>query len=210
LPNSEFMVAEVGISAATTANAAEDHVEEVTQTFVAWRSDTMLECSDATTYVNFSSQKDRAHSSLNIDEIVRQDMNAGLAKMHRQLHDERRKASIRYLAGFWPVAVGLVLGLFAPAIKDLLEPFGDWGMAIVFPFVVLCGRPELHLSSSAAASISQFMLYAQFPIEGLIAKIASRGRVTLPAVTTRVACLQILATFLLLLVSGVVGQIVGR
>jgi hypothetical protein len=170
----------------------------------------MFECSDATSYLNFRSKKDRGHSPLSIDEIVRQDMNAGIARMHRQLHDERRTESIRYLVRFWPVAVGLVLGFFAPAIKDLLEPLNGWGMEIVFPFVVLCGRPELHLSSSTAASISQFMLYAQFPIEGLVAKIASRGHVTFSAVTTRAACLQILATSLVLLVSGAVGQIVGR
>jgi hypothetical protein len=167
----------------------------------------MLGCSETTPFLNFRSQKDRAYSPLNIDEIARQDMATGIAKMHRQLQDERRKASMRYLVGFWPVAVGLVLGLFAPTIKDLLEPFKEWGMEIVFPFVVLCGRPELHLSSSFAASISQFMLYAQFPIEGLI---ASRGRATFSAVTARIACLQILAASLLLLVSGAVGQIVGR
>jgi hypothetical protein len=33
LPESEFKVAEVDVSAATTGNAAEDHVDEVTQIF---------------------------------------------------------------------------------------------------------------------------------------------------------------------------------
>jgi hypothetical protein len=164
----------------------------------------MSNSSNFTLGVHNSAEDVRVFSQHDIQELGKMEMQAGLAKLHSRLQSERRKQSMRYWADFWPVGVGLVLAFFAPQLSDLLSQF-KWGMGIMFPYVVLAGRPELHLSSSMAGILPQVILYAQFPIEGLLARSASKPHVTLAAVIGRVACFQILASTLLVLVSGSLG-----
>jgi hypothetical protein len=150
-------------------------------------------------------QVESVYSPLSFEQVGRLQMQASLDKMNTQLKEERHKESLKSLIGFWPLGVGLVMACLAPLLSDILTPIKPWGMGLVFPFVVLSERPELHLSSYFAATVPQVMLYAQFPIEALIAKIGSKGRVTLFEVAMRVATLQVLAIALLFLLNQAIG-----
>jgi len=165
----------------------------------------MLEYTEIPPHLNIPPQGNPTYSLANFDEVCKQEMQAGLARIHRQLEQERRKEHLRFLVGLWPIAAGLALACFAPLASELLAPSTSMEMGIVFPFVVLAGRPELHLTGFLAAVLPQFMLYAQFPLEGLVARMASKDRVTLPAITARIACFHVMAALLLLLVSGTIG-----
>jgi hypothetical protein len=78
------------------------------------------------------------------------------------------------LGDWWPIALGLALGYLSPQIYSLLEQYGEAAILVVYPFVVLSGNPLLGLSRVSALHIPQTMIYAQFPIEGIIAWYAMR------------------------------------
>jgi hypothetical protein len=140
-----------------------------------------------------------------IEMMWKMEMDAAIARLHRRLELERKRLTRQYWARFWPVAVGIVAACFAPELRETLDLFfKPWGVGLVFPFVVLLERPELHLHGTLATALPHFMLYAEFPLEGLLAKSIIVGKVTPVAVFGRVACLHLLASTLLIMVSGAI------
>jgi hypothetical protein len=122
----------------------------------------------------------------------------------------RQQKSLMRLAEYWPVGVGIFFAMFAPALQDIVAPFKPWGMWIVFPFVSIAGRPEIFMGDKLAAMVPTFMLYAQFPLEGLLAKIALKGNTRPPAVAAQVLLLHVLCIVELWLANGSVWQLLGR
>jgi hypothetical protein len=137
-------------------------------------------------------------------------MKDGLAESRmRELEERRRRLWVR-LASFWPVAAGLLISALAPQLRDLVAPYQPWGMWIVFPFVVLCGRPELSILGDVARVLPQFMLFAQFPLEGLLAKYLLRNHVTFSGVAWQLLFYHALGVAELWLLTGAVTQILPR
>lgn len=139
----------------------------------------------------------------------------------QQIEDERKafqawlrlqriKLRLRGMLDFWPLALGLLLGLQAPQLCALLMRRHPWSEWVVFPFVLLAGRPELHLGAHLGGTLPLIILYAQFPVEGLIMQWVLRRRVTVHGVAGRVLYLHYLCLVQLLMVSGVVGQALMR
>jgi hypothetical protein len=118
---------------------------------------------------------------------------------------QRIRQSLRSLVDYWPLALGLVLGVAAPHLRTLLMDRHPWAMWVVFPFVLLAGRPELH-----AGTLPLVMLYLQFPVEGLIVQSMLGRHVTLPGVAGRIFYLHYLCLLQLLMISGIVGQALMR
>ena len=118
---------------------------------------------------------------------------------------QRFKLSLWRLLDYWPLALGVALGLLAPRLSALLAHSHPWGMWAVFPFVLLAGRPELH-----AGTLPSIILYLQFPVEGLVVQWAMRRHVTVSGTAGRVFYLHYLCVLQLLMVSGVVGQALMR
>lgn len=123
---------------------------------------------------------------------------------------QRIKLRLRRLLDYWPVALGLALGVAAPHLRALLMRSHPWGMWVVFPFVLLAARPEVQAVAPMAGALPMLMLYAQFPLEGLIVQSVLRQRVTVPGVAGHVFYLHYLAAMQLLMISGVVGQALMR
>lgn len=138
------------------------------------------------------------------EAIARQELQASLARHRALKQQQNRKEQWEYLVGYWPVALGIALACISPLLKTIVEPFKEWGMGIVFPFVALASRSELHMSTT----VPEFMLFAQFPLEGLLARIAFKGPTTFKAGTLRMAYCHGMAAVLLLLLSGVLTQYV--
>ena len=114
------------------------------------------------------------------------------------------------LVEYWPVAAGIFLSFFAPQLRDLVAPLHPWGMWLVFPFVVIAQRPEVYMGDEMAVILPMVMLYVQFPLEGLLAKIALKGNVTIPGVAGQVTFYHLLGIIELWLVNGLLGQILTR
>jgi hypothetical protein len=123
---------------------------------------------------------------------------------------QRMKLGLRQLLDYWPMALGLVLGFASPHLRILLMRWHPWSMWVVFPLVLLAARPEVQAAGPMAAGLPMLMLYAQFPLEGLIIQTALRRRVTVPGVAGHVFYFHYLAAMQLVMVSGVVAQALVR
>lgn len=110
---------------------------------------------------------------------------------------------------FWPVAAGALLALVAPQLHALMARFEPWGMWLVFPFAVLAGRPELHVPVRFVQSLPLIVLYLQFPLEGLAARVILQRRITAPAVAGQIMYFHYLAGLQLLMLSGAVARALG-
>lgn len=125
------------------------------------------------------------------------------------LHAQRTRRFLGSLVRLWPVAVGIALGFLAPQLHAILDRFEPWGMWLVFPFAVLACRPEFHVASQSG-SLPMLILYAQFPIEGMVARLALGRRVTVPGVAGQIFYLHYLAALQLAMIGGAVTQALIR
>lgn len=138
------------------------------------------------------------------------EMEESLAHIQDLQRAERLAKFLRSLFRIWPIALGVLLGCFAPDLRDLVSLLPPWGMWLVFPFVVISERPELHMGATVARILPVIALYAQFPIEGLLARIAVRPNVALPEVTRQMFFYHFLGATELVLVSGALNHLMMR
>ena len=124
--------------------------------------------------------------------------------------ERRRRRRTGWLLRQWPIAVGLLLAVFAPVLRTFLTRSHPWGMWVVFPFALLAHRPELEINDRIARVLPQLILYAQFPLEGLMARMVLRRHVTLPGVTGQIFYFHFLAAVQLAMVSGILNPLFVR
>ena len=104
------------------------------------------------------------------EEIRRRELKASMAVLHERRKIERQEQHARVLLSYWPVFAGLLLSLFAPLIQHFAESLGPWAMTLFFPFVIVARRPEIDVGHLAAI-LPSIVLYVQFPIEGMFARL---------------------------------------
>lgn len=156
------------------------------------------------------SQGNRSDAQTAIDALYAQEMRDNVAALRERRRIRRHQQSVSRLVEYWPVAVGIVLSFFAPQLRDLIAPLGQWGMWLIFPFAVIAGRPEIYMGDEMAVILPMVMLYIQFPLEGLLAKIALKGNVTISGVAGQFLFYHLLGITELWLVNGAVRQVLAR
>jgi hypothetical protein len=119
------------------------------------------------------------------EELRRQEAAAGLALLEERRRNERFEKRLKNFLSMWPVGVGLFLSIISPLLRQSAESWGPWGATLLFPFVVLAERPELQVGP-ITHYLPTVMLYLQFPIEGLLARIILRRPVLPISVTIQV------------------------
>ena len=142
-------------------------------------------------------------------EHEREQMMRLIAAFHQRLRFERQMRSLRSMASLWPVALGMLLGFYAPLLRDLIANSAPWALTLLFPFSALAGERGLNLSRDAAQSLSQFLLFAQFPLEGLMVRIVLNHRLSVFRVFSQVTCLHVFTLLYLGLATGSFNQILG-
>ncbi len=167
----------------------------------------MLKRSGKKSGPNAGSQASHSAALEAIDALYTLEMKANLAALRDQRRRTRLHQTVSNWTEYWPVAVGIVISLFAPQLRDMVSVFRPWGMWIVFPFVSLAGRPEVYMGDGMAALLPLVMLYAQFPLEGLLARVALKGNVTLTGVFGQVLFFHTLCIIELWLVNGAFWQV---
>jgi hypothetical protein len=149
-----------------------------------------------------SAQNNRVSAFQAIDALYEQEMQVNLAA----LAEERRKSRLRQTAinwsEYWPFAVGVAISCFVPQLRDFVDAYRPWGMWILFPFAAIANRPEVAPSSQLIANVPLFFMFMQFPIEGLLARIAFRGNVSPFRVLGQVFFLHLFAIVELWLVNS--------
>lgn len=130
-----------------------------------------------------------------------------MAALRRQMRRERRVQFVRNLAALWPIAVCLTISYYAPSLRDLAAGCAPWAATVLFSLSALAAQCEIHLHLAMAPTLSQAMLYAQFPLDGLVACVLLRRRSTWWSVCGEVAYLHVLAALCFVLVSGALGHL---
>lgn len=141
-----------------------------------------------------------------LDALYEQELQTNLAALQENRRKNRRHRSLRDWTDSWPLAAGIVLSVFTPQLHHLIEPYRPWGQWIVFPFAAFLNRPEMNLKGDAAYTLPLAFMYLQFPIEGLLARVGLRGRVTLPRCLGLVLLLHACALLELWLANGRFGR----
>jgi hypothetical protein len=77
---------------------------------------------------------------------------------------------------WWPLLLGVVATPFALHAASILALEGPAGLRLLYPFVLLVKDPVFGLSNDLANTVSQGMMYAQFPLYGLLMAVVLRWR----------------------------------
>lgn len=140
-------------------------------------------------------------------EAIRQrEIDASMAVLHERRRAERRTHRARRLVSYWPLAVGLVLSLFAPLLKEVAESLGPWAMTLFFPFVVVAQRPEVD-TGNFTLMLPTVVLYAQFPIEGLFARLVLKRGLKPVSVAGQVCMFHLMGILELVMLTNLPSQL---
>ena len=96
--------------------------------------------------------------------------------------------------GWWPLLVGIAVTLLTVKTAEILPLMGADGLLklrLLYPYALLLQQPQLGLSEQTGDSLSQIMLYAQFPLYGLYTSLAMKWKPLWTALT-QVAAIHLL------------------
>jgi hypothetical protein len=102
-----------------------------------------------------------------------------LARPKRKTSRKSKRKDIRGWIAWWPLLAGIAVTVAAVKTAEILPLMGAGGLLrleLLYPFALLLKQPQLGLADSAGELCSQIMLYAQYPLYGLYASIATRWR----------------------------------
>jgi len=145
-----------------------------------------------------------------IDALYNLEMRTNIAALRHQQRHLRRHRSLTEWSTYWPVALGILVSFFTPQLREFVEAYRPWGLWVSFPMVALSIRPEMYMGSKMAVLLPTAMMYLQFPMEGLLARIALRGNVTVYGVALQVLFFHGLCLVDLWLLNGGVLQLLHQ
>jgi hypothetical protein len=91
----------------------------------------------------------------------------------------RKKQSSGTRWALWlPFLAGLIATPFAVRYAEILPLLGSAGMTrlrLLYPLAMLAHQPQLGLAEAAADTTAQVLMYAQFPLYGLLASLVLRS-----------------------------------
>jgi hypothetical protein len=88
----------------------------------------------------------------------------------------RRKKKKSAIFIWWPLLLGIIATPFAVHAASILALEGPSGLRTLYPYMLLVKQPIFHLPSDLANTISQGMMYAQFPLYGLVIGLILRSK----------------------------------
>lgn len=144
----------------------------------------------------------RYNAVIAFSALRRQELEAGLALLRVRRRAERRDRFWAALPNYWPIALGLFLGAISPGLRVVATFWGHWCMVMVFPFVLLAARPEIQVGGPITSALPAVMLYAQFPIEGWLARFILKRRTKFSSVVVQVLLFHFLGIAELLMLGG--------
>lgn len=69
---------------------------------------------------------------------------------------------------FWPLLLCLAITPFAVRSASILALAGPRAFALLYPWVEVVRSPALHIPSAAVGPLSQYLIFLQFPLYGLL------------------------------------------
>ena len=106
-------------------------------------------------------------------------MPSSTAVKQRSSARPRKKRATRAGSGGWkaliPLLVCCALAPFAVQAASILALEGPKAFALLYPWVEVVRSPALHVAPAKLETLSQWIMYLQFPVYGLLMTLASRG-----------------------------------
>jgi hypothetical protein len=111
-----------------------------------------------------------------------------------------QKSRINF-AAIWPVAVGLFLTGFAPEWQAMANQIGVWAVRFAFPFALLATHREVGIYAQMATILPPMALYAQLPLDGLLAAMMLSRSKSLKATAVQLFLVHAVCAFVLWLLT---------
>ncbi len=159
---------------------------------------------------NPASQRSFSEAQAAVEALYAMETQANLAALRERQRNNKNEKMVAHYLEYWPMAIGIAISLVAAQIHDMLLPLGPWAMGLVFPFVVIAGRPEIYMGDKVAALLPVAMLYLQFPLEGFMARTVLKGKVTVHGVIVQVLFYHMLGIVELILLNGFMASSVTK
>lgn len=154
-------------------------------------------------------RRERARAEAALQAERKRELDASMAVLNARRDIERRARFRQQCVNLWPLWLGIFLGLLSPVIKSLAEGAGPWFMPLFYPYVVLAKRPEIQVGP-ITRWLPIIMLFAQFPLEGLLAAMIMKRNIRPWGVAWHVLTFHFLGIAELLMLSGVAQYVVRR
>jgi hypothetical protein len=117
---------------------------------------------------------------------------------------EKRGARPSFLSVVWPILIGGVLAFVAPQIMDFLmapDQHLEWVARAVFPYVLIASRPQFRMFGEYTSQLPQFLLVAQFPLEGMLTTFNLRRRLGAGVAIGLLIVIHLVGAFVLFLLT---------
>jgi hypothetical protein len=116
--------------------------------------------------------------------------------------EEQVAPSPGLLKVWWPAIFGILLAVIAPQILAKgIDVWGNVAERLIFPFVILAGRPEFGFGAELTRNLPQLVLYLTFPFFGFYASWNLRRRIRLSTTIVQIVFVNLISAFVLWLLS---------
>jgi hypothetical protein len=116
----------------------------------------------------------------------------------------KRGAPPSFISVVWPILIGGVLAFIAPRLMDVLtapDLHLEWAARAVFPYVLISGQPQFRLYGEYSSQLPQFLLLAQFPLEGILTTYNLRRRMRLGWAIGMLIIIHLVGAFMLFILT---------
>jgi hypothetical protein len=117
---------------------------------------------------------------------------------------EKRGAPPSFLSIVWPMLIGGALAFIAPRIMDYLtapDAHLEWVARAVFPYVLIASQPQFRMYGEYSSQLPQFILLAQFPLEGVLTTFNLRRRLGAGMAIGLLIVIHLVGAFILFLLT---------
>ncbi len=117
---------------------------------------------------------------------------------------EKRGAPPSFISVVWPMLIGGALAFIAPRLLDLLtapDLHLEWAARAVFPYVLIAIQPQFRLYGEYSSQLPQYILLAQFPLEGVLTTFNLRRRMRVGWAIGMLIVIHLVGAFILFLLS---------
>jgi hypothetical protein len=99
---------------------------------------------------------------------------------------KKKAASAGWIA-WWPLLLGILVTPLTVRAAGVMALAGPDALRMLYPYVQLVQNPLLAFPTEISGTLSQAMMYLQFPIYGLLTAVVLRAKGLLPALITTAA-----------------------
>lgn len=93
----------------------------------------------------------------------------------RKKRSGSKKSARRGWISLWPLLLCLAITPFAVRAASILAIEGPRPFALLYPWVEVFRSPVLHLPADVTAALSQWTIFLQFPVYGLLMTLTFRA-----------------------------------